>query len=76
VGGYGGGEYVATLYEHSHYGGASSAFWADDPDLGDDTIGHNRASSIRIEEAPSGQRIYLPVVRRSGQGRLDDTIQQ
>lgn len=38
----------AVLSEHYHYSGAFSAFYSDDPDFGDDEIGHARASSIRL----------------------------
>lgn len=38
----------AVLYEHANYGGVSSTFRADDATLTNDTIGNDRASSIRI----------------------------
>jgi len=61
VGSYGGGKYVAILYEHAGRGGARTVFAVDDPNLGDDAIGHDRASSIRIDKVPqcTGDGVYL-----------------
>jgi len=49
VGSYGGGVYKVTLCEQANYGGACSTFTADDSDLGNDAIGHDRTSSVKIE---------------------------
>jgi hypothetical protein len=51
AGSYGGGKYVATLYEEPDYGGVASAFWADDPNFEDDEIKNGGASSIQIGRA-------------------------
>ena len=61
VGSYSGGKYVAVLYEHAGRRGALSAFIADDPDLGNDKIGNDRASSIKISKVPqcTGDGVYL-----------------
>ena len=61
VGSFGGGRYTAILYEHPREGGAWSAFGANDPDLGNDSIGHDRASSIRLVPVPqcTGDGVYL-----------------
>lgn len=61
VGSYGGGRYAAILYEHPAEKGAWSAFGADDPDLGNDRIGRDSASSIRIKTVPpcTGDGVYL-----------------
>ena len=61
VGSYGGGRYTAILYEHAAYGGAWTAFGADDPNLANDIIGTDRASSIRIVAVPqcTGDGVYL-----------------
>jgi hypothetical protein len=50
VGSYASG-WEAVVYEHTYYGGVSSTFRGDDPDFGNDTIGHDRASSIRIQQS-------------------------
>ena len=52
VGSYASG-WEAVLYEHTYYGGVSSTFRASDADLGNDTIGHDRASSVRIRQVTS-----------------------
>ncbi len=44
----------AVLYEHTYYGGVSSTFRASDPDLSNDAVGDNRASSVRIHPLPAG----------------------
>jgi hypothetical protein len=62
VGSYAGGKYVATLYENVYYHiGAWTAFGADDGDFGNDKIGDNRASSIKIQTVPqcTGNGVYL-----------------
>ncbi len=51
VGGYK-GRAQATLYKTDFYQGPHAEFAVDDPDFGDDTIRHDRASSIRIERVP------------------------
>jgi hypothetical protein len=43
------GNYRATLYIHHDLDGTSTTFVGDDPNFGDDEIGHDRASSISIE---------------------------
>jgi hypothetical protein len=52
VGAYGDGQYLATVYEHANYTGASRTLMADDPLLGEGAFGWDAASSIRIEPAP------------------------
>jgi hypothetical protein len=42
VGSYAGGKYAAILYADAGKRGVSTAFGADDPDLGNDKIGHDR----------------------------------
>jgi hypothetical protein len=61
VGSYGGGVYKVTLCEHADYGGTCSAFTSDDSDLGNDAIGHDRTSSVKIEVNSncSGDGVYL-----------------
>ena len=61
MGSYGDGRYTATLYQDLNYGGASTAFGADDPWLGDDAIGNNQADAIRIRTVPActGDGVYL-----------------
>lgn len=39
----------ATLCEHDNYGGVCETFTGDDPYLGDNTIGDNRVSSVKVE---------------------------
>ena len=50
------------LYEDKHFEGKEEAFFTDDPDLRDNAIGSNRASSIRIPEGCTvllyGERYY------------------
>jgi hypothetical protein len=67
AGSYGEGNYAATVFQDAYYEGVSSAFGADDPDFEDDAIGRDQASSIRIEEAPAGYRILLPVLLTNSQ---------
>ena len=55
AGSYGGGRYVAKLYDQDDYEGSPTAFQADDADFGDDDIGHDRASSIRVAESAVGE---------------------
>ena len=40
--------YTVTLYEHINYDGKSETFTSNDPDLRDNTIGNDRASSLKI----------------------------
>ncbi len=47
VGSYASG-WEAQVFEHTYYGGVSSTYRGDDIEFGNDTIGHDRASSIRI----------------------------
>jgi hypothetical protein len=54
-------QYLATLYANMNYAGASTAFRADDPDLSDDEIGDNQASSVQIEAVPPS-KIYVPCI--------------
>lgn len=42
----------AEVFEHTYYMGVSTVFRGSDPDLGNDVIGDNRASSIRIRRQP------------------------
>jgi len=61
VGSYGGGKYAVILFADTGKRGVRSAFGADDPNLGNDKIGHDRASSIKIGKVPQcvGDGIYL-----------------
>ena len=61
MGSYDDGRYTATLYRDMNYGGASMAFGADDPWLGDDAIGSDQADAIRIRAVPActGDGVYL-----------------
>jgi hypothetical protein len=43
------GDWTATLYVDQNYSGASSTFTNGDRNLSDNTIGDNRASSIRVQ---------------------------
>lgn len=45
-----GGDYVLTLYEESDFGGDSSTFLSSDGSFENNDIGHDRASSARIEQ--------------------------
>ncbi len=44
------GNWAATLYIDQNFGGASSTFTGNDPELGNDTIGNDRASSLRVQQ--------------------------
>jgi hypothetical protein len=57
------GGYTATLFVDQGYQGFSSTFTADDPDLAEDGIGNNRASSIRV------RRGAIPEENRCGDER-------
>jgi hypothetical protein len=70
VGSYGTG-WEAVAYEHSYYGGVSSVFQGDDPNFGDDTIGHDRVSSIQIHR--SGPSAYWRLDEGSGLTANDAT---
>jgi len=61
VGSYGGGKYAVLLFADAGKRGVQSAFGADDPDLGNNKIGHDTASSIKIGKVPQceGDGIYL-----------------
>ena len=61
VGSYGGGKYAVILFADAGKRGVQAAFGADDPDLGNDKIGHDRASSIKIGKVPqcTGDGVYL-----------------
>lgn len=50
------GDWTATLYVDQNYSGESSIYTDNDADLGNDTIGDNRVSSIRVQrgDLPSG----------------------
>jgi len=52
-----------TLCQAANYGGACSTFSADDPDLGDDAVGDDRAASLRVELV-GGSKVYLPAMTR------------
>lgn len=52
------------IYEDANYGGVSTVFSADDPNLGDDPIGDNRASSVRLRYIGD---FYSLVAYHSGQ---------
>ena len=52
----------AILYEHAGYGGASEEFSGDDSDFGNNTIGHDRVSSIKVQSRgcnPNSDQISL-----------------
>jgi len=61
------GNYQATVYDNGGFGGESSTFTGDDPDLGNDTIRQDRASSLRVQRrdaggnsnCDNGQGVYL-----------------
>jgi len=61
VGSYGGGKYAVILFADAGKRGVHSAFGADDPNLGDNKIGNDTASSIKIGKVPQcvGDGIYL-----------------
>lgn len=61
VGSYSGGKYAVILFADAGKRGAKTAFGADDPDLGNDKIGHDSASSIKIGKVPqcTGDGVYL-----------------
>ena len=61
AGSYSGGRYRVTLCENAGYAGACSSYLADDPWLGDDAIGNDRASSAKIEVNTNctGDGVYL-----------------
>jgi len=61
VGSYGGGKHAVLLFADAGKRGVKSAFGADDPDLGNNKIGHDTASSIKIGKVPQceGDGIYL-----------------
>lgn len=40
-----------VAYEHANYSGAASVFQGNDADFGNDTIGHDRTTSIRFRQA-------------------------
>jgi hypothetical protein len=44
------GNWTATLYIDQNYSGSSSTFTSDDSDLGNNSVGDNRASSVRVVE--------------------------
>ena len=52
------GLWTATLYEHTNYQGISSTFSGDDADLGNDSIGHDSTSSIRVQRVSLGTHRY------------------
>ena len=54
--GAGGATPGVTLYELSGLRGENETFYADDPDLGDNRLGRNRASSVRV---PDGCTVTL-----------------
>jgi len=49
VGTYGGGRRTVTLCAHPGYNGKCTTFTEDDPNLGNDEVGHDRTSSLRIK---------------------------
>ncbi len=53
----------AYLYKDINYSGASSTFTADDPWLGDDAIGNDRADSIHM------RAVFFPLLRRDHRRR-------
>jgi hypothetical protein len=58
VGSYSGGGYTAILYDRAGYSGAWTTFGAGDRDFGNDEIGHDQASSVKIESnssCPTGE---------------------
>jgi hypothetical protein len=61
VGAYAGGKYTAALYAFPSYTGAHTVFGADDPDLSNDAIGNDHASSLAIAPVPqcAGDGVYL-----------------
>lgn len=42
------GGYKARLFEHAGFAGVSSTFYISDPNLGDNTVGNDRASSLLV----------------------------
>lgn len=46
----------ATLYEHQYFQGRSETFYGDDPQLSDNLIGADKASSVRVDP---GCRVFL-----------------
>ncbi|RMH17626.1 MAG: hypothetical protein D6696_15250 [Acidobacteria bacterium] len=50
----------ATLYENTDFRGRQETFFADDADLGDNAIGRNRASSVRVDRGCRA-RLYSEV---------------
>jgi len=44
------GSWTATLYVDQNYSGQATTFTRSDPDLGNDAIGDNQASSIRVQQ--------------------------
>jgi Peptidase family M23 len=61
VGSFGDGKYAVILFADAGKRGVRSAFGADDPNLGDNKIGNDTASSIKIGKVPQcvGDGIYL-----------------
>lgn len=61
------GDWIATLYADPNYQGAMTVFTSDDPDLSDDEIRVNRASSVRVyrgrlpneNRCDGGEGVYL-----------------
>jgi hypothetical protein len=53
----------AILYEHDNYGGRSETFTGDDPNLGDNTIGGNVVSSVKVQwraQPPAAPALQSP----------------
>jgi hypothetical protein len=63
VGNYSGGQYQITLCEHADYGGDCSHFFSkNDENFADEHIGHDRASSLRIEKIDSSRKIIRVII--------------
>jgi len=67
-----GGGYTAKLYTDKSLAGTSSTFTADDPNLTNDAVGNDRASSIGIEGPPPEREFIHRVQLRIVVGNVAD----
>lgn len=60
-----GGNVQAILCEHDNYQGQCETFASDDANLGDNAIGSDRVSSVKVQWPPTPTwRVYLPLIRK------------